>query len=175
MMFYMNIWSTQFLGVVILLTSEIWGFMDFVNRYPTVVNDVIWFSVLSALGQVGFPSVCHISISNNNDVWCIYCQQLFIFLTVAEYGPLPCSVVTTTRKFFTVLVSILYFRNPATFRQWIGTILVFTGIALDNLKGQCQYVCSSCVIISHYVTGKEAKSGSTGSKAKDDDQKALIK
>ena len=112
MMLYMNVWSTLFLGIAIILTSEIWSFIEFIQRFPLVINDIFWFSVLSALGQ------------------------LFIFLTVAEYGPLSCSVVTTTRKFFTVLVSIIYFGNPASIRQWAGTILVFMGIALDNLKGK---------------------------------------
>lgn len=64
--------------------------------------------------------------------------QLFIYLTVADFGPLPCSIVTTTRKFFTVLASIIYFGNPATTKQYIGTVLVFVGLALDSWKGKEQ-------------------------------------
>jgi UDP-galactose transporter B1 len=62
--------------------------------------------------------------------------QFFIYLTVVDFGPLPCSVVTTTRKFFTVLASIIYFGNPATSKQYLGTVLVFGGLALDSWKGK---------------------------------------
>lgn len=48
-------------------------------------------------------------------------------LQVSEFGPLPCSVVTTTRKFFTVLASVIIFGNVLLGRQWIGAILVFSG------------------------------------------------
>ncbi|CAG0885461.1 unnamed protein product [Cyprideis torosa] len=63
-------------------------------------------------------------------------RQLFIFLTVANFGPLPCSIVTTTRKFFTVLGSVIIFGNVLITRQWIGTVLVFTGLFLDALYGK---------------------------------------
>ena len=46
---------------------------------------------------------------------------------VSEFGPLPCSIVTTTRKFFTVLGSVIFFGNELSKRQWIGTSLVFSG------------------------------------------------
>lgn len=46
--------------------------------------------------------------------------------------------MTTTRKFFTVLASILYFGNPATTKQYAGTVLVFAGLALDAWKGKEQ-------------------------------------
>lgn len=55
-------------------------------------------------------------------------------LQVAEYGPLPCSVVTTTRKFFTVLTSVILFGNVLIPRQWLGAILVFSGMAIDILN-----------------------------------------
>jgi UDP-galactose transporter B1 len=46
---------------------------------------------------------------------------------IADYGALPCSIVTTTRKFFTVMASVLYFGNQLSGRQWIGAVLVFVG------------------------------------------------
>lgn len=57
--------------------------------------------------------------------------QLFIFLMVANFGPLACSVVTTTRKFFTVLCSVLYFGNALSWRQWSGALIVFIGLFAD--------------------------------------------
>lgn len=112
MMYNINMWSSIILGVAVAATGEVWSFIDFVQRYPYVLNHIWWFSVLSAFGQ------------------------LFIFLTVQDFGPLPLSLITTTRKFFTVLASIIYFGHPATTRQFIGTALIFIGLGLDSWKGK---------------------------------------
>jgi len=112
MMLKMNLWSTLFLGIALIVTSELWLFLDFVARFPYVIYYITSFSVLSALGQ------------------------MFIFLTVSEFGPLPCSIITTTRKFFTVLASVVFFGNVLSSRQWLGTALVFTGLTLDSVYGK---------------------------------------
>lgn len=62
--------------------------------------------------------------------------QLFIFLMVAKFGPLACSVVTTTRKFFTVLCSVLLFGNVLIPRQWFGALLVFAALFFDMFYGK---------------------------------------
>lgn len=41
--------------------------------------------------------------------------QFFIFIMVTDFGPLPCSIVTTTRKFFTILASVIFFQVPFLF------------------------------------------------------------
>jgi len=53
-----------------------------------------------------------------------------------HFGPLTCSVITTTRKFFTILGSVLIFRHPLTALQWAGTLLVFAGLSLDSAFGK---------------------------------------
>jgi UDP-galactose transporter B1 len=62
--------------------------------------------------------------------------QFFIFLTVSDFGPLPCSIITTTRKFFTVLGSVILFGNTLLPRQWFATAIVFTGLFLDSIYGK---------------------------------------
>ena len=62
--------------------------------------------------------------------------QFFIFMCVSEFGPLPCSIITTTRKFFTVLGSVLMFGNSLLTHQWLGAVLVFAGIFLDGAYGK---------------------------------------
>ncbi len=57
-------------------------------------------------------------------------------MCVSEFGPLPCSIATTTRKFFTVLGSVLIFGNTLQGRQWIGAVLVFVGLFLDGAYGK---------------------------------------
>ena len=57
-------------------------------------------------------------------------------MCVSEFGPLPCSIITTTRKFFTVLGSVIMFGNTLHTRQWLGAVLVFAGIFLDGAYGK---------------------------------------
>lgn len=112
MMYYVNLFSTVYLLVATLFTGELLRFYEFIERHPSLINDIALFSSLSAVGQ------------------------LFIFLTVAEFGPLSCSIVTTTRKFFTVLTSVFLFGNKLTSTQWVGTTLVFLGLSLDAAYGK---------------------------------------
>jgi len=112
MMKAMNLWSMGYLGIALLYTGEGLEFFSFVQRHPTVLWQISTFSIASALGQ------------------------FFIFMCVTEFGPLPCSIITTTRKFFTVLASVVFFGNSLITRQWLGTVLVFAGIFLDGLYGK---------------------------------------
>ncbi|XP_023724167.1 solute carrier family 35 member B1 [Cryptotermes secundus] len=112
MMLNMNLWSIIYLGVAIIVSGEGLVFVNFIQRHPSLVWQLLTFSVASALGQ------------------------FFIFLTVSDFGPLPCSIVTTTRKFFTVLGSVILFGNTLLIRQWFATVIVFTGLFLDSMYGK---------------------------------------
>lgn len=57
-------------------------------------------------------------------------------MTVVYFGPLTCSIITTTRKFFTILASVIFFANPISSMQWVGTVLVFLGLGLDAKFGK---------------------------------------
>ena len=103
MMMSMNKWSIMYLGIALAITGEGLELVSFINRHPSVIWQLATFSVASALGQ------------------------FFIFMCVSEFGPLPCSIITTTRKFFTVLASVIIFGNTLMPRQWLGTLLVFIG------------------------------------------------
>ena len=46
-----------------------------------------------------------------------------------------CSTITTTRKFFTVLVSIFSFHHAVSSIQWVAIGMVFTGLIIE-LKGE---------------------------------------
>ncbi|XP_017764845.1 PREDICTED: solute carrier family 35 member B1 [Eufriesea mexicana] len=109
MMLNINGWSAVYSGSVILASREIFDFIQFLHRYPSTIWHIINFCIAGAFGQY------------------------FIFLTVAEFGPLPCSLITTTRKLFTVLGSIVIFGNNLIYRQWLGTLLVFSGLFLDAM------------------------------------------
>ncbi|XP_072020094.1 solute carrier family 35 member B1-like [Amphiura filiformis] len=112
MMFNINLWSILYLGITVFATGEMFTFVSFVNRYPYVMWNILLFGLGSALGQ-------H-----------------FIFVTVTTFGPLTCSIITTTRKFFTILGSVIIFANPLLLRQWFGVALVFSGLGVDSVFGK---------------------------------------
>lgn len=112
MMLAMNGWSTVMLSVLIICTGELFEFIPFAARYPIVLWQLAMLAITGALGQ------------------------LFIFQMVSSFGPLALSVVTTTRKFFTVLCSVIFFGNPLTVRQWLGTFVVFFGLFADAAFGK---------------------------------------
>merc|ERR1711990_1042816 len=94
-------------------TGELWEFYQFAFiKHPGILLEIPLLALASALGQ------------------------FFIFMTVSDFGPLPCSIITTTRKFFTVLASVIFFGDSLVTRQWIGTVFVFAGIFLDGLYGK---------------------------------------
>lgn len=112
MMLHVNLWSVLWLAIATTASGEIIQVLGFIQRYPSVLLKMVSFGIASAIGQV------------------------FIFITVTSFGPLPCSIITTTRKFFTILASVIIFANPMNSRQWVGTFLVFTGLGLDSVYGK---------------------------------------
>lgn len=66
--------------------------------------------------------------------------QIFIFMMISDFGPLPCSIVTTTRKLFTVIISVMFMGNPLIARQWIATVIVFGALFADALIGK-KHLC----------------------------------
>mmetsp|Transcript_33759 Transcript_33759/g.132688 ORF Transcript_33759/g.132688 Transcript_33759/m.132688 type:complete len:88 (+) Transcript_33759:1696-1959(+) len=62
--------------------------------------------------------------------------QVFVFYILRNYSALICTAVTTTRKFFTVLVSIVYYNHSLSLQQWLAVLMVFGGIlweAVDHI------------------------------------------
>lgn len=111
-MLSINAWSSLILSIFVVISGEIFEFIAFANQYPYVLYQLALLAVTGSLGQ------------------------FFIFIMVSSFGPLPCSIVTTTRKFFTVLCSVLFFGNPLSSKQWFGAFLVFAGLFSDSLFGK---------------------------------------
>lgn len=112
MMFNMNMWSCLWLFLAVIISGEVFEYVIFIQKYPYVLAYMIILGLLASIGQ-------H-----------------FIFTTITTFGPLTCSIITTTRKFFTILGSVFLFGNALIMRQWIGAILVFIGLAIDNKYGK---------------------------------------
>ena len=64
--------------------------------------------------------------------------QVFIFFTITGPGPLVCTTITTTRKFFTILLSVMLNpNNHLNNNQWIAVGLVFLGLG-GEIAGKYQ-------------------------------------
>ena len=72
-----------------------------------------------------------------------------VFVLTTECTSLTVTLVLTLRKFTSLIISIIYFKNPFTTLHWIGTFLVFIGtLMFTNLIG----------LISEKFSAKEKKS-----------------
>jgi len=107
MMFWMNLFAVGMLFVALVVTGELVPSTRFVLEYPSLGIDILKLSVSSMLGQ-------------NAILW-----------TLFNFGPLMLTTVTTTRKFFSILASVLWYGHHLKFVQWLCVGLVFLGIGID--------------------------------------------
>jgi UDP-galactose transporter B1 len=59
--------------------------------------------------------------------------QLFIFHAIRTFGSLTNTLITTTRKFFNILLSVLLNANPLLPQQWAAVAMVFSGLLAHSL------------------------------------------
>merc|ERR1719401_177588 len=83
--------------------------LAFIHSNSEIMSKVLAFAACSAMGQS------------------------FIFFVIAEYGALKCATVTTTRKIFSVLLSILIKGHSLNAVGWLGVVLGSLGIAGELL------------------------------------------
>jgi UDP-galactose transporter B1 len=107
----LNKWAGLICLTVSIVSFQMGGFIKYVMENPLVIKDLILLAVLGTFGQV------------------------FIFYTIANFSPLILSIVTTTRKFFTVLVSIIMYNHSMNLYQWMAIGLVFVGVFVEMLGG----------------------------------------
>jgi UDP-galactose transporter B1 len=88
--------------------EELSAAIDFLQRHPSVLYDVLGFAACGAVGQ------------------------LFIFATLERFSSLLLVTVTVTRKMLTMLLSVLWFGKRLTGGQWLGVGLVFSGIGVEG-------------------------------------------
>jgi len=89
---------------IALVLGEVSTGIAYCSANPKIFSLIVKFSICSAVGQS------------------------FIFYTVATFDPLVCSTVTTTRKIFSVLLSIFTKGHQITGQGWAGIMLAFSGI-----------------------------------------------
>jgi len=108
LMLYSNLWSSGFLLLAMLGTGAGIEGVLFCKANTDVLPYILLFSITSAFGQ------------------------FFIYYTVHQFGSLTCSIITTIRKFCTILLSVLLFGHLLTVTQWLCVALVFCGLGLES-------------------------------------------
>ena len=108
-------WTNLFMCITAVVIAgglgELTTGMAFCSANPEIYSKIIKFAVCSAVGQS------------------------FIFYTIANFDPLILSTVTTTRKIFSVLLSIILKGHPLSGMGWSGIALSCGGI-LSELQSK---------------------------------------
>jgi solute carrier family 35 (UDP-galactose transporter), member B1 len=109
MMCWMNFWCMLFYGLYMFGLSSIgMDLIAFCQRHPDAAWDVLLFCGCGAIGQ------------------------LFIFHTIQTFGSLTNTVICTTRKFFNILLSVVWSMNPLLPMQWVAVSMVFLGLLVHT-------------------------------------------
>jgi len=103
-MLYVNLYATFFFIPLSILTQEWSHGWQLLQQNPEIQQSILWLNCAAAAGQI------------------------FIFLTITWYSSLICTTITTTRKFFTILLSVVHFGHVFTSTQWMSVGLVFFGL-----------------------------------------------
>ncbi len=105
MMCWMNFWCAIISGTYTFgFSSSGLEIVSFCFSHPQAFQDVLLYCICGAVGQ------------------------LFIFFTLTSYGSLTNTLITTTRKFFSILLSSVISGSTLLPLQWGGVSLVFTGL-----------------------------------------------
>jgi len=119
LMLFMNAFTAMLLFATLsagVLDFNTWGLdyksqalqaISFIQTHPSCLGDILGFSLCGALGQ------------------------LFIFYTLEHFGSLVLVTVTVTRKLFTILLSLFWFRHSMNARQWMSVSLVFAALIME--------------------------------------------
>lgn len=103
-MAWMNAWCGAYNAAYLALTGAGARLVSFCSTHPAAAADVALFCGCGAAGQ------------------------LFIFFLIRRFGSTTNALVTTTRKFFNILLSVAWLGHPLNGGQWAGVASVFGGL-----------------------------------------------
>ena len=108
-MFWTNLYMAATAAVIALTLGEFTTGIKFLLDNPSMLEKVLKFGICSAVGQS------------------------FIFYTISNFDPLVATTVTTTRKVFSVLLSIFLNGHAVGAQGWVGIALASSGILSELL------------------------------------------
>ena len=108
----LNKWAGIICFAMATFSFQMGAFLKFVYDHPLVIKDLVLLAILGTVGQV------------------------FVFYTLANFSPLVLSIISTTRKFVTVLASIAIYHHAVNNYQWFAIVLVFVGVGIEIFSGK---------------------------------------
>jgi len=103
-MLWINVFMVATAALLSLALGDFTSGVKFCTENPDVLEKMLKFSACSAVGQS------------------------FIFYTIANFDPLVCTTITTTRKIFSVILSILINGHKLSTQGWAGLAVASGGI-----------------------------------------------
>jgi UDP-galactose transporter B1 len=113
-----------------------YDFMFWTNLFMCITA-VIIAGILGEINSGGAFLIANPEITSKITKFCICSAvgQSFIFYTIANFDPLVLSTVTTTRKIFSVMLSIFLKGHSLSLMGWSGIGLAISGI-LSELQAK---------------------------------------
>jgi UDP-galactose transporter B1 len=147
LMFWTNLFMAAVALVVAVALGDFNNGLKFVNANPVILEKILKFAVCSAVGQS------------------------FIFYTISEFNSLVCTTVTTTRKVFSVLLSIFLHGHTLSPLGWAGIATASAGILSELLDSKEHKHGAKAPTAAAASTSAAAASTSAAALAGDKDKK----
>ncbi|GMI16437.1 hypothetical protein TrLO_g9258 [Triparma laevis f. longispina] len=103
-MLYTNLSMSGVAFFMCIILGELTKGLEFISTEKEVKIAILRFAACSAMGQS------------------------FIFYAIANFDPLMCTTITTTRKIFSVLLSLLFKGHNISGFGWLGILLASGGV-----------------------------------------------
>ena len=96
MMMYINMFSSAFTALGLIVNLEVISVWAFVTTNPSILLHIGVMAICSAVGQ------------------------LFIFYTIKRYGPLVFATIQTVRQLLSIVLSIIMFAHAVNSMMMVG-------------------------------------------------------
>jgi solute carrier family 35 (UDP-galactose transporter), member B1 len=127
-MLYINFYALFSLGIFCWITGQFHWMLESDSLSWTMLASVEngMNGITSFLGMVRqyAPTIRSLFILNVAAA----CGQIFIFLTITWFTPVITTMITTTRKFITILLSVLLYGHSFSTIQWFCIVFIFIGL-----------------------------------------------
>eukprot|EP01071_Lankesteria_metandrocarpae_P001570 Lankesteria_metandrocarpae@DN1660_c0_g1_i1.p1 len=107
MMFFTNFFSMFIAGTASVLFEGLAPY-QYCKRYPEVVWSILGYASSASIGQ------------------------MFIFSCLKAFGSLYLALITTLRKFLTILFSVIRYGHTLTVGQWICVAMIFGTLSVQS-------------------------------------------
>lgn len=107
---HINKWVVILCWCYSLATGQLLTTYQFAVKYPAFLKDIIVLSILTSIGQV------------------------FVYRMIKQFKQHIVPFVITTRKIFTVVISIIFYNHPTTTMQMLSILIVFGSASYEYLS-----------------------------------------